>query len=157
MPLLPGMKPAKEDAEPEQSITITIKPKDIVRLQDDASTLVFNPEAEKALLQLLDLQAMVAVAVGAVKNAIVEQGLAYNPNFTSVGGDQIKANFSYAGAKYKINAEEVKRFRPPYFVPKTTYSIDSKLVEKYEMKHKGRLPKGIVKAERNKNLSFKVK
>lgn len=138
-------------------ITIQINPADIVRLQEDASSLIFNPDAEQALLQLLELQGVIGQAIEAVKLAIIQQGLQYNPNFTSVSGDRIKANYSAAGAKYKINASEVKRFRPPYFVPKTTYAIDSKLVEKYEMKHRGRLPKGIVKVERNKNLSLKVK
>lgn len=137
-------------------ITIQFDPKDLVTMAMDAKELIFNPEAEDAVIKLLELQEMVDNTVQLVKQSIAQQGLEYNPNFSSVVGDRLKANYSYAGSKYGFNPSDVKRKDPRYFKKRVVYSLDSKAVEKYEMAHKGRLPKGVVKKARSKNLNFRL-
>lgn len=146
----------KQDQEGNK-LTVTIDMEHVMQLAEDGKDLVFNPNAEAAILQLLELQNTIDSLINMVKNGITIQALDYNPAFTSVTGDKIKATYSAAGAKYGVNFNEVKHPRAPFFNRKVTYSLDTKLVEKFEMKHKGRLPVGVYKRDRNKNLTFRLK
>lgn len=146
----------KQDQEANK-LTVSIDMEHVLQLAEDGKSLVFNANAEVAILQLLEIQASINQVVEAVKSGITIQALDYNPAFTSVTGDKIKATYSAAGAKYGVDFNKVKHPRAPFFNRKVTYSLDTKLVEKFEMKHKGRLPVGVYKRDRNKNLTFRLK
>jgi hypothetical protein len=151
------MEEVKQEGQEPKNLTVSIDMNHVMQLAEDGKNLVFNPNAEEAILQLLELQNAIDSVISMVKNGITDQALAYNPAFTSVSGDKIKATYSAAGAKYGVDFNKVKHPRAPFFNRKVTYSLDTKLVEKYEMKHKGRLPVGVFKRDRNKNLTFRLK
>ncbi len=142
----------------ESKLSVVINLGELVKAKEEGSMLVFNPSAENGIIKLLDMHKRVSEAIAFVTSEIERQGLEYNPNFTSVVGDIIKANYSAAGAIYKEDPENKPKHRKaPFWTKKVTYGIDSKEVSKYEMKHRGRLPVGITKPLRNKKIQFKVK
>lgn len=141
-----------------QTIVVSIRPNDILELSHDAKELVFNPAAESAIIQLLSIQKQVDEAIKLVKDEIIRQGLDYSASFTAIVSPGLKANYSAAGAKYVEDTEvEIEQRRAPYWKREVKYSIDSKMVEKFEQRHHGHLPNGMRKAARNKNLSFKIR
>lgn len=150
-----------DEAQPgaDQSVvTVQVNLSELLKLQDDGGKLVFDPKAEDAIIQLLDIQERVNNTVEFVKAEIERQGLEYAPGFSSVGGDRLKANYSASGAKYKEDPQgDIQQRRAPFWTRKVTYSPNSKEVEKYEMKHHGKLPNGIIKAVRKSSIRFNLK
>lgn len=138
------------------NISLTIDPSQIIKLSKQGGDLIFDPKAEDSIIQLLWLQKQIAEALEVVKNAVELTGLAYNPNFTSVTGDQIKMTYQYSGASYGYRPADIKRFKAPFFESRTVRAINSKAVEKYEQANKGRLPVGIFRRERERKVVIRV-
>lgn len=139
-------------------LTVTINLPELIEAREEGSMLVFNQNAENGIIKLLEMHKKVSDAIQYVQDEIVRQGLSYNENFTSVSGDLIKANYSASGARFKEDNEApTKHHKAPFWKKKVTYAIDADAVEAYEMKHKGKLPVGIVKPQRNRSLRFNVK
>ena len=134
-------------------LVVRIDPAEIVALQQDGKTIVFNPAAEDAIIRLLEIQREVDGAVEYLKAEIERQGLEYNPNFSSVKGDKIKVNYSAAGAKYGDNGNCKKR-SPKFWKKTVKWGINSAAVDKYRAE-KYRLPAGIVSLPRSKKVQFK--
>lgn len=152
-----GIDKAQEGAE-QSVVTVQVNLTELMQLAEDGKTLVFNPAAEDAIISLLDIQDRVNNTVEFVKAEIERAGLEYTPTFTSVGGDRLKANYSASGAKYKEDPDaEIIQRRAPFWTRKVSYSPNGKEVEKYEMKHHGKLPNGIVKAVRKSSIRFNLK
>lgn len=152
-----GIDKAQEGAE-QSVVTVQVNLTEMMQLAEDGKTLLFNPAAEDAILALLDLADRVNNTVDLVKAEIERAGLEYTPSFTSVGGDKLKANYSASGAKYKEDPDAtIIQRRAPFWTAKTTYSPNGKEVEKYELKHRGKLPNGIIKATRKSSIRFNIK
>jgi uncharacterized protein YlzI (FlbEa/FlbD family) len=134
-------------------LAIRINPAEILKLQQDGKNIVVEPKAEEAIARLLEIQREVDGAVEWLKGEIERQALEYNPNFTSVKGDKIKINYSAAGAKYKDTGAS-RRHSPRFWKRKVTFSIDSAAVDEYYARL-GRLPQGITRAIRKKNIAIK--
>lgn len=137
------------------SISLEVNKAELITLAEDGSTMVLNPEAEDALIKLLELQTLVDNTVGYVKDKIVEAGLALDPSFSTVAGDTVKANYQYSGAVYKLMPGR-KEFPAPLFKREVKVSIDSKAMAAYEKEHR-RLPKYVERASRKQSLQIKVK
>jgi len=131
-------------------LVVRVNPAEIVQLQQDGKSIVFNPNAENAIARLLEIQREVGDAVEWLKSEIERQALEYNPNFTSVKGDQIKVNYSAAGAKFKDDGTCGKR-TSKFWKKKITWSLDSKAIDEYKAKRYA-LPKGIVELSREKTI-----
>jgi hypothetical protein len=138
----------------KQANKITVDLDDLGKLVYDGANIVMQPEAEQALLELLELQERVAGAVTAAKRAIEEKALAYNPNFTSVQASRIKVGYQFFGGRYSIDESKLSKLPKDLYKTKTTYSPDSKAIDKYA-KDNGKLPLGIVERERTKSIVIK--
>lgn len=137
------------------SVHLDIKQADLITLAEAGGEMVLNPQAEDAIIKLLELQTMVDSTVAFVKDQIVAAGQELDPQFSTVVGDKLKANYQFSGAKYKLQPGR-KEFPAPLFKREVKVSIDSKAMEKYETEHR-RLPKYVERAVRKQNLQFKVR
>ena len=86
-------------------LIVKINPTEIFQTQNEGKDFIVNPNAEKAIIRLLEIQAEVDKAVELLKSEIERQALEFNPNISAIKGEKIKINYSAAGAKYKDNGE----------------------------------------------------
>ncbi len=148
----------QEDQSKNNKLSVVIDLGELVKAKEEGSMLVFNPDAEQGIIKLLDMNKRVQEAINFVIGEIERQGLAYNPNFTSVVGDLIKANYSASGARFVEDKENPPKHRKmPFWKRKIVYGIDADAVEKYEIKHRGKLPIGITKPVRRRSIRFNVR
>lgn len=132
---------------------------DIEKLKEltaDAGKIFLTPTGEDTLVQLLEIQAQVEAAIEEAEKTLEEAALKLDPNFTSIQADKIKVFYRAYGTKYAIDESQLPAIPKELYTTKTTYSPDSKAVEKWVDEHKG-LPVGIVEKERNKSLKFTLK
>lgn len=129
-------------------LVVKIDPAEIVRLQSEGKTIVFNPKAENAIVQLLALEREVKDAVEWLKSEIERQALEYNEDFTSIKGDKIKVNYSAAGAKYK---GETKNHSKKFWTKKITWSLNAKAIDEFKAR-RSQLPAGIKEMPRKKTI-----
>ena len=123
---------------------------EILKLEKDGESIIFDPKAEGAIVRLLEIQREVDGAVEYLKGEIERQALEFNPNFTGLKGSKIKINYSASGAKYK-DTGEVKFHREKFWTKKVTWSLNSKAVDEYKQKFYT-LPKGIAEVNRKKTI-----
>lgn len=139
-------------------VTISYSPREILQLADEAKGLVFKPEAEDALLKLIELATAASQAIELVKAEIERQGLEYDVNFTSVEGDRVKVTYQFSGSVYSVDHEKIKQHKEPFFTKKPQdYKINTAAIAEYEKKHKGKLPLGITRVERKRGIQMKLK
>lgn len=131
-------------------LVVKINLSEMLRMQADGANIAVNPEAENAIIRLLEIQNEVNKAVDLLKSEIERQALEFNPNFSAIKGSRLKINYSASGAKYKENGE-VKCHQKVFWKKKITWSPDSKAIDKHRAKYY-RLPKGIVEVERKKTI-----
>lgn len=131
-------------------LVVRINPAELFQAQNDGKDIMINPEAENAILRLLEIQKEVDSAVDALKSEIERQALEFNPNFSSLKGDKLKINYSAAGAKYKDNGT-AKNHRSKFWKKKIVWSLDSKAIDDYRAK-RYKLPAGIVELSRSKTI-----
>ena len=134
---------------------IIIQPKKITALAKDGEKFVFKPEAEKQLLELLQLKEMIDNTVDEVKVAIAEAGQSINPNFKGVIGDKVRCTFRAYGSKYGYDWKK-KSILEPFLDEKTRYYVNSEAVDKY-IEEVGELPDGITENPREEKLSISMK
>lgn len=145
--------------DPEEqgnAIVVKLDTAALVEATEKAGQLVFNPSAEDAIVKVLHIQQQVNEAVEAIKAEIERQGLAVNPNFTSVVSDKLKVNYSASGAEFGYDATKRKRFPAPLFTKKVTYSPNSKEIKKYREKT-GKWPAHVFVNERKKTIRISLK
>lgn len=138
----------------EQGSVLTVDLGEVHRLAETGGKLVFDPRAEAAIVTLLEMQEAIELALTKVKEAIAESGKQYNPNFTSVQGDRVKAGYRYYGGKYGIDSSLVDTLSPEFYNAHVSYKPNTKAIDKFA-EEKGALPLGINKAERSKQLTLK--
>ena len=135
-------------------LIVKINPTEIFQAQNEGKDFIVNPNAEKAIIRLLEIQAEVDKAVDLLKSEIERQALEFNQSFSAIKGEKIKINYSAAGSKYKDNGE-AKFHSYKFWKKKTTWSIDSKAVDEHRAKYY-RLPAGIAEVERKKTIRINV-
>lgn len=135
-------------------LVVKINPTEIFQAQNEGKDFIVNPDAENAIIRLLEIQAEVNNAVELLKSEIERQALEFNPNFSAIKGEKIKINYSAAGSKYKDNGE-AKFHSSKFWKKKTTWPIDSKAVDEHRAKYY-RLPAGIAEVERKKTIRITV-
>lgn len=131
-------------------VVVRINPAEIFQAQNEGKDIMLNPDAENAILRLLDIQKEVDSAVNALKTEIERQALEFNPNFSSLKGEKLKINYSAAGAKYKDDGT-AKNHRAKFWKKKIVWSLDSKAIDDYRAK-RYKLPAGIVEISRSKSI-----
>ena len=120
----------------------------------DAQKFAISADAEKSLVQLLDIKEKIDEFVETVKDGIVKAALKFDPNFTSISGDKIKLEYRETGSKFALVDNETVEGK---FVTMTErLSVKTDEVEQYWQQH-GVLPAGITCKERKKTLIIKRK
>lgn len=134
---------------------IVIDTDDIVISANSAGEFVFDGDAEKHLLNLIETQDKLEKVIAQVKKKLAEEGLKLNPHFSGVRGDSVKVGYSAHGAVYAI--EDAIRAKD-FVISKTTYSIDKAKVDDYVKNNGGEIPDGIAMNDRKKSITIsKVK
>lgn len=136
----------------EEKNLVTIDLSKIGVLAKEGENFIFKPEAEKALLELLEMEKIIQSAIEQVKQQIGEAGQAINPNFKGVIGEQVRCIYRKYGAKYKYDFGK-KKSLTPFLKEKVYYSVDTDRVDTY-LKEVGELPDGITETEREDKLSI---
>ena len=131
-------------------VVVKINSAELLRLEKEGETIVFNPKAEDAIVRLLEIKREVDGVLDYIKDEIARQALEYNPNFTSLKGDKIKINYSAAGSKYR-DLESVKFHREKFWTKKTVWAINSRAVDEYVAKNH-KMPVGIAEVKRRKTV-----
>lgn len=120
----------------------------------DAQKFAISADAEKSLVQLLDIKEKIDEFVETVKDGIVKEALKFDPNFTSISGDKIKLEYRETGSKFALVDNETVEGK---FVTMTErLAVKTDEVEQYWQQH-GVLPAGITCKERKKTLIIKRK
>lgn len=131
---------------------ITFNPAAITKFARDGEKFILKQEAEKELLKLLQVQAMVDRLVKQTKEAIANAGLKIDKGFKGVIGENIRAVYRVYGEKYNYD-----RSNPPeaFLTSKTYWKPDSTKIDEYYQKT-GKLPEGITEKEREPQLSISI-
>lgn len=125
-------------------------------LKLEAGKIFLEPEGEKVLVQILEIQQQVEDAVSEVKRILEEKALAIDPNFSSIQADQIKVYYRQYGSRYKIDESQIKIIPKDLYTVKESYYPISEAIEKYTEEHGG-MPAGVIEPERPKQLTFSLK
>lgn len=125
------------------------------QLVADSDKIFLSPVAEQTLLQLLEIQKQVEMAIDEAKKRIEETALKIDPNFKSIQSDKVKISYRYFGTRFYVDQQSLEYTPKELYTAevKTTYKVDAKAVEKW-IDEKGKLPAGIVEADRTKTLTI---
>lgn len=135
-------------------LVVKINLAEIFYAQKEGKDFIVNPNAESAIVRLLNIQTEVNKAVELLKGEIERQALEFNPNFSAIKGEKVKINYSAAGAKYKDNGT-AKFHSSKFWKKKVTWTPDSKAIDTYRAKSY-RLPAGITEVDRKKTIRITV-
>lgn len=162
---------------------ITIDTKELAKLTSDGKDIFLKPEAEKALLKLLEVQELVTQAIDSAKDELEKSALAVDPNFKSIQGDSVRVYYRAFGSRFYIdeavieqvpaeiyktnlqvlagNGEGVESYQQSvsqlgWQIEKVKRTVDTKAVDKWAKEHRG-LPIGLNEVERKKSITFSVK
>lgn len=135
-------------------LVVKINPAEIFQAQKEGKDFIVNPDAESAIVRLLNIQTEVNKAVELLKEEIERQALEFNPDFSAIKGEKVKINYSAAGAKYKDNGG-AKFHSSKFWKKKITWSLDSKAIDAHRAKYY-RLPAGITEVDRKKTIRITV-
>jgi hypothetical protein len=130
---------------------IVIKISEINFLAQEGSKLVFKKEANDALKKLLEIQALVNQKVDEVAKAIEEAGLAIDPSFKGVIGEDVKCIYREYGDKYGYHLNDIPQIQD-FLKEVSYYRVNAPMVDDYLKKVK-ELPQGIIVKTRTKKLS----
>ena len=128
---------------------------DVAQLVKDGEQILFTPEAEESLIQLLELKHKVEQAYETAKLRIEEAALKQDPNFKSVQADKIKVGYRTFGAKYSIDQQHIDDLSPDLYTKTTRFSPIAKAIDGYVKDHKA-LPLGINPNERKPAITIKL-
>ncbi len=134
---------------------LTIDLEDVVRLEADGKTFVFNPDAEESIAKLLALQEQVENALSTIKQTIGKQGTDLSSGFTGVRGSKVQASYRHYGQPYKLDVANIGDLDPKFYSKSVTYRPNTKNIEDYQ-DSTGVLPTGVIVNEREKVVSIKA-
>lgn len=131
---------------------IIIRPKDIISFGVQGSKFVISAKAEDSLIKLMETKAMLEEQLNAVKDAIVEAGLAIDPDWSGVIGSRVNASYRPFGVRYMItDPDKAKGF----YTTKTQLTADVKKIDAYIKKNRS-LPEGVTENVRKKSLTLSL-
>ena len=134
---------------------VTIDIAKLGKLVREAEQIVFTPEAEKTLIELLEMRAIVDAAYQEAKERIEKAALDLDPNFKSVQGDRVKVAYRTFGNIFTVDPSYVDKL-PEGLVKKTErYTPVTKAIQEYIDKH-GKPPLGVNFADRKASITIKV-
>jgi hypothetical protein len=134
----------------------TIDTANITKLVQDADRIFLAPEAEKNLIELLELRAKVEVAIDEAKVNLEAAALKSDPNFSSLSSDNIKIYYRAFGSRWSPDMALIDYLPKDYYSIETKIKLDPKKIEKH-IKDTGKVPAGITEIERKKQLTFSYK
>lgn len=88
---------------------ITVDLDDLHKLAFDSGDIALDPEAERSLISLLELQQAIEIAISEAKTAIKEKALSYNPNFTKVVASRVSVNYQASGSIYGLDEKQIAK------------------------------------------------
>lgn len=138
-------------------MTIEI-PDNLAQLAADGATFIVTPEAEEALIALNKAEKEVEAALKFMKEAIRQQVEETDPTLKSIKGSRVSLSIQPTGAKYAIDPEQIDKVSEVFYETKTTYSVNSDILEKYMKEHDmDYLPEGINHPERGTKIVLTIK
>jgi len=135
---------------------ITIDTSNVQALVKRGKDIFLEPQAEDALLQLLELQDSIDEAIKTAKEELIEAGLKRNPNFSSIRSDRLKIMYRAYGQQYFVDESNLDKLPADFYTKKKKiwYTVNTKAINQ-QLKETGKLPLGIVEVERTKQISLK--
>ena len=134
---------------------IKIDPKEIAIFAEEAGSLVFRPQAEEALDELIKTRDLLVNTVEEVLTKIKEAGEKVNPDFKGVKGakyDLIKRQY---GNKYTFKIAKTGSLGA--FLKNKSYNyVNSEAVDKY-LEELGELPEGVSYKDREYKMTLRRK
>lgn len=132
---------------------IIIDKDELALLAKDGGKLLYEPQAEEAILKLLDLRDYLDEIIEYAADRITEKGKELDSNFSGVAGDKLKSIYRPYGSKYKIK----KHLRKSKFIERTIkYTPITETIEEH-LKKTGELPSCISENEQTYRLTFQRK
>jgi hypothetical protein len=136
-------------------MTINELKKHIGTLVEKADKILFKPDGESSLLEILEIQKFLDEKVDEAKKIIETSALKINQDFSSVFGDKVKVFYRKFGQKYYIEQDKIQQIPTEMLNEKISYTLKTDLVEKFASE-KGALPVGVRENERLKAISFRL-
>ena len=150
------MKLAQTGITPSQFLQVTKAfIDDIKLLKAEGGDVVFNPDAEKYLVKLLQVEEVVNEALDYVKNQIGESGKRVHPGFKGFKGGVVDGVYRKYGEKYWYDKSRLDEAMP-YLKEITYFKVDSSKVDEY-LETVGEMPEGVNEKDRRPQLSLKFK
>ena len=116
-----------------------------------------NPEAESAIIEVLDLQDKLNSFVATLAEEIEKKSLEYNQFWSGSRGSKVAIEYRAYGAIYSAkDFDKVgDEFKTKKVIPETVkYSLNTETIEKYVLENKA-TPEGITENVRTKQVSIK--
>lgn len=135
---------------------LTIDTDNLAKLAKNGSKIILEPDAEQAIIKLLEAQHQIESALEELKEKIADEGVKYDPNFKSVESDNLRIWYRYYGSKYSIDAGRIEELPEHLYSEKKRYYPNAKEVDKYVEEY-GELPLAIIERDRSKKLSIDQK
>ena len=120
-----------------------------------AEGVALTPDAEQALLQLLDVQERINNFVEIVKAKIVENAMQFGDDFVALKTDNLKLEYRAFGSEFEL--EDHATVDTTFVTLTERMTVNVKAVKDFMAEHEGQLPTGIVRRERTKTLVIKRK
>lgn len=127
------------------------------QLKKEADKIFISSEGEEVLVQLLEIQQQVELAIKEAEALLEKTALSIDPNFKSIQADKIKVYYRAYGSKYKLDETNIDKLPTNLYETVTKYKAIPEAIEKYVDENKGSIPVGIIENERIKSLKFKLK
>lgn len=128
----------------------------VEKLVSEADKILLTGEAERVIIQLLELQKQIEEGINKAKELIEKKALEINPNFKSITSDNLRVSYRQYGAKYRVDESLIDKLPANFYKVSKRYDAIAEEVEKFT-EEKGGLPVGINEIERPKSLSFSLK
>lgn len=135
---------------------ITIDTDKLTKLKQDGEKIIFEAEAEKSIMELLDIQEKLEKIIDQLKADLAEEALDYDKNFKSIESDNLRIMFRKYGGRYKIDKTRIKEVSRKLYRVNKRYYPENDEIDKWADENDG-LPLGVIERDRSKKLSITLK
>lgn len=139
-----------------QDNQITIKYTDLELIKNESGKVVLNHNAEKFLVELLNLKDKVEQTLELCKGEIKRYMEDLDDQLVSVNTDNLRIMNRVYGSKYKLDTDLIEHLDKKFYTVKPTYSLNTKEVDEY-IKTTDIIPTGISINNREKQVSISLK
>lgn len=140
----------------KQDNQITIKYTDLELIKNESGKVVLNHNAEKFLVELLNLKDKVEETLELCKGEIKRYMEELDQDLVSVNTDNLRIMNRVYGSKYKLDTDLIEYIDKKFYTVKPTYYLNSKEVDEY-VKKTNIIPNGISVNPREKQVSVSLK